>query len=408
MDAINIAKTAMASFFQHAHPVAVLAGAVLFLLALAAGIVTVVEVQLRKPFARLLTQLSQQSAAHLQSWIEAWWQRLFRLQTRRAAAWGGMCAAVLLVGVEGVLRVSGFGHPVLLQGDAEVGYLFQASQYTTRLGHNVHINAFHQRSDDVTALPTVPNRRVLIVGDSVTFGTTLLDQNETISERLRSALNARGGSTWEVLNASAGSWGPGNELAYLQRFGTFGAQEVVLQIGSHDLLQIKSTSARVGIDPSMPNRRPLTAMGEVWSRYLWPRWRGLAAPAYPTQPNGEAAAAQFENNLRSVCEMIRLIRECGAVPIVLHTPNRNEVVAESAATPSEYAPWRERFLALLEAQDVTVINLAELWASDPNAASYYLDHVHLSPRGTIAAAQTILTPVCSPARAVWSVAGGGQ
>lgn len=331
---------------------------------------------------------------------------LFPFRTRRIAVWLSLGVAVLLVGAEGVLRVGGFGHPVLLQGDAEVGYLFQAEQFTTRLGRNVHINAFHQRSDDVPALPASAARRVLMVGDSVTFGTTLLDQKETLSERLKGALNARGGSSWEVLNASAGSWGPGNELAYLQRFGTFGAQEVVLQIGSHDLLQMKSTSARVGIDPSMPNRRPLTALGEVWSRYLWPRWQGLTAPAYPTPPSGEAAAVQFDNNLRSILQMVHCIRECGAVPIVLHTPNRNEVVSDNVALPSEYAPWRERFVALLEAQDVPVINLAEIWAADPNASDYYLDHVHLSPRGTAAAAKMILAPRCGPAWGEWTAVEG--
>ena len=38
----------------------------------------------------------------------------------------------------------------------------------------------------------------------------------------------------------------------------------MLQIGTHDLLQPPSSSAGVGNDPLMPNRKPLLAIQEVF------------------------------------------------------------------------------------------------------------------------------------------------
>lgn len=323
---------------------------------------------------------------------------------RRAA----LASVTALAGAEVLLRVlTGLGHPLLLQKDPDIGYLYQPGQDLRRFGHRVRINSFHQRGAEVAPRPAAGVRRILFVGDSVTFGTTQLDQDEILTAVVARQWPAAAGSSVDVLNASAGSWGLGNQLAYLERFGIFGADMVVFQIGSHDLLQRKSTSERVGVDPVMPDRLPLTALGELWSRYLQPRLTGSGASA-PERPAGAGAAAQFATNMTMLTRAIALVREAGAQPVILHTPNRDEVAPPAGAPDTQHAAWRREFLERAAASQVPVIDLSSRWAHDPAAGRYFLDGVHLSASGCRSAAQAVLeqaaggrllaSPAASPAR----------
>ena len=151
----------------------------------------------------------------------------------------------------------GFGNPPLLQKDSEIGYLFRPNQDVYRFGNRIIINRYSQRSEDTTEKPEDGVTRLMVVGDSVTFGGVLIPQAETFPDKLRRLLGTKLDKRFEVLNASAGSWGIGNELAYLERFGTLHSEAVIWQIGSHDLLQRMSTGEGVGVDPQMPAERPL-------------------------------------------------------------------------------------------------------------------------------------------------------
>jgi len=308
---------------------------------------------------------------------------------------GGGAVVLLTAAAELGLRVfGGLGHPLLLQKDPEIGYLYQPRQQLERFGHQVRINSFHQRADEVTARPGAGVQRILFVGDSVTFGTTLLDQSEIITERVARGWPATGQTVVEVLNASAGSWGLGNELAYLRRFGTFGAGTVVLQIGTHDLLQRTSTSERVGRDPAMPDRPPFSALSELWIRYLRPRLTG-EKPFAPGRPPAAEAPAQFAANMAALTEAIALVRRSGAQPVILHTPNRDELGPGRGPQANEDAGWRREFLAVAQSAQVPVINLPADWAAETNTRRYYLDEVHLSADGTRAVARAFLDSVAA-------------
>ena len=126
----------------------------------------------------------------------------------------------------------------------------------------------------------------MVVGDSVTFGGVLTPHDETFPERLRASLEAKLKKPFEVLNASAGGWAIGNELAYLERFGNLQSELVIWQIGSHDLLQPKSTGEAVGVHPQMPAERPFCATTELFSRYIVPRL-GPSLGSAILETNGE-------------------------------------------------------------------------------------------------------------------------
>jgi len=77
--------------------------------------------------------------------------------------------------------------------------------------------------------------------------------------------------------------------------------------------------------------------------------------------------------------MIRTVRAADARPLILHTPDRNEVVAgPDGAFATTYAPYRSRFLELADSLAVPVLNLPARWRGADEAYWYFRDGVHLS------------------------------
>ena len=175
------------------------------------------------------------------------------------------------IGVELGLRLFlGLGAPPLLTADEEIGYLFQADQDLVRFTNRVHINGYHQRSEDVSLADSARVMRILFLGDSITWGGVLTDQLNTYPELFESRLADWCDRPVEALNASAWSWGIGNLRAYAERFGFLGSDLVVVQVGEGDLTQPTSDSSGVGTLCSLPRRAPTFALREFFECY-WPR-----------------------------------------------------------------------------------------------------------------------------------------
>lgn len=75
-----------------------------------------------------------------------------------------------------------------------------------------------------------------------------------------------------VGNASAKSWGPPNELAYLKRFGTLDADVVILELSSHDYADTPTFVPVVGIAADYPDKKPTLALADLFETYLLPRY----------------------------------------------------------------------------------------------------------------------------------------
>jgi lysophospholipase L1-like esterase len=306
----------------------------------------------------------------------------------------GLC--LLAGGLELGLRAGlGLGTPPLLRADSTIGYVFQANQDTDRFTNRVRINAYHQRSEDLRTQPDSTFTRILFLGDSVTWGGVLTGQSETIPEATEGQLARRCTAPVEGLNASAGSWGIGNLKAYVERFGLFDSDIVVLQIGTHDLVQAKSTGEIVGRHPSYPNENPTLAIGELWGRYLWP-WLEARLPEWGGEASADRSAStaqsarpetRFARNLDRLRAMVEAIRREKVPVVIVHTPNRGEVVGRTAGPAA--SERRRQFLAVADSLDVPVLNLARGWARRTGVDAFYRDHVHLNERGNNAVADTL-------------------
>jgi hypothetical protein len=290
----------------------------------------------------------------------------------------------LLVAIEiGMRSLFGFGNPLIYIGDEQIGYLLAPNQRTRRFGNRIEINQYSMRSKPIQQTPPPATLRVLILGDSIANGGWWTDQDHTISElMMRSLANNGKYQEIEVLNASANSWGPRNELAYLHRFGNFQAQAVVLLINTDDLFATAPTSLPVGRDRNYPDRKPPLALVEVWQRYLMKQ-----------KPIPEIQAVQNESgdrvgiNLDAISKIQMLTRESNSQFLLVMTPLLREI---GEPGPRDYEiKARQRLNEFTKAQQITYIDVLPIFNSTPNVKALYQDHIHLNLQGNQLVSQLI-------------------
>ncbi|MUL37286.1 SGNH/GDSL hydrolase family protein [Gloeocapsopsis dulcis] len=309
--------------------------------------------------------------------------------------WIPSIAIIALTATEIALRLAfGLGNPVLSQADADTGYRFQPNQKLSRFGKTIEYNQYSQRSEPITLEKPQGTLRILMIGDSVLNGGNPTDQSQILSELFKAKLSTSQDST-QVLNASAGSWGIGNQLGYLRKFGTFQADAVILQIGTHDLIQPKSTSERVGRDPNYPNQAPLLAIQELVSRYALPKTTRLLKLNSSSTEIPEVASnqqkLQFEQNMESFKNIVNRLRTENIPVFVLYTPNRADLLPNFNSPP-----YKSEFFQLLKSLEIPVIDTHTNWSNLPPATvvTYFRDQVHLSVAGNQAAAELLFQQLC--------------
>src|SRR5262249_37809632 len=149
-------------------------------------------------------------------------------------------------------------------------YRFVPSRTYHRFGNVIHYNQWSQRADDFPQHKSSPDElRVMMIGDSVINGGVLTDQAKTIPAQLQSRLRQALGRPVIVGNASAGSWGPPNELAYVKKFGLFDADVVIFVFNNFDCVDAMTFTPTVGVREDYPDHTPVSALWEGWTRYAW-------------------------------------------------------------------------------------------------------------------------------------------
>ena len=166
--------------------------------------------------------------------------------------------------IEFILRFAfGFCDALLYRESDKYEYIAQPNQDRHRFGAHIYYNSYSQRNDE----PDSTKVRVLGLGDSVIFGGTWMNQDSLASTLFSEATGT------QMLNISAGSWGPDNCAAYLKENGTFGASAMILVCSSHDAFDVMTHVPVVGVVPTYPDRQYKLAWAELIDRYIVPRIR---------------------------------------------------------------------------------------------------------------------------------------
>lgn len=299
-----------------------------------------------------------------------WWTRL------------GTVIASFMLAIEISLRlIFGLGSPLLYQQDVACGYLPQPDQNINRFFAHNQINHFSMRSPDIDVHRAAGHERVLLLGDSVLYGTTYVDQSAIFSSLLANLLPSIEHKPVDVLNASAGGWGIANEVGYLTTRGTFDANLVLIVLNTTDPSQPMSQ-----FEPGMnfPQSRPWSAIGEAWSHYVFPRLvhRALPGDAGTSVPEKEDATATILDNLRLLKQAQLFCKKSGAIFGVVYVP---------------FVGWKGDFAERAHAEIVTwtadegalLFDTAPVLSGE-NPAAVTFDGMHLRPRGHELVAKEIM------------------
>lgn len=135
------------------------------------------------------------------------------------------------------------------------------NQEGSRFFNHYKYNSYSQRSDEPDSTKTI----ILGLGDSVIFGGIQTDQKDLAT----SVFTAETGM--QMLNISAGSWGPDNCAAYLKEKGLFRAKAMFLLVSSHDAHDNMDFQPIVGVHPAYPDKQYKLALWELMDRYVMPR-----------------------------------------------------------------------------------------------------------------------------------------
>lgn len=286
--------------------------------------------------------------------------------------------AVLLVIVEMGLRLLfGFGNPLIYIPDEQIGYLLAPNQRTHRFGNRIEINQYSMRSPAITVTRSPSTLRVLLLGDSIANGGWWTDQADILSALMSIKLESAASDAFnqvEVLNASANSWCPRNELAYLQRFGTFDAQAVVLLVNTDDLFGTAPTSVPVGRDRYYPSSKPSLALVEVFSRYASPYQQPPEMAVVHAEPGDRVGF-----NLDAIGHIQEIAKLADARFLLAMTPLLREI---GEPGPRDYEhKARRRLTEFTQSRQITYIDFLPLFNKAQQPETLYKDHIHLSSQG---------------------------
>ncbi len=299
-------------------------------------------------------------------------------------------ATVTSIGIicEASLRlILGFGNPPLYIADEEIGYLLAPDRKVRRMGNEISINQYSMRSKVIE--PDRPNDtlRILAIGDSIVNGGWWTDQQETITAMMEKELKASSSfDEVEVLNASANSWGPRNELAYLKRFGLLDSQVLILIINTDDLFATAPTSIPVGRDRNYPNKKPPLALVELWQQTV--------AKPKPIPEMEEVRAERGDRvgfNLEAIEQMKAIATKNNARFILAMTPLLREL--QGTGSKDYELKARERLNKFVETEGILYIDFLPIFNKLPQPEFFYRDHIHLSPPGNSLVSETLTKSV---------------
>ncbi len=293
--------------------------------------------------------------------------------------------SAIIIGLLGIFEIGlrlvvGFGNPLTYNADSKIGYLLTPNQKVVRFGNRIKINQYSMRYEPIEESRENTTLRIFLLGDSVANGNWWTDQDETISAIIEKQLNEKLGKdkTVEVLNASANSWGPRNELAYLEKFGLFDSKTIVLLINTDDLFAKAPSSLVVGVDRNYPDKKPPSAIAEVISRYF------LRAPKV-SEIKEEGDRVGF--NLEAIKKIQEISNQNNAKFILAMTPLLREV---GEPGPRDYEiKTRQRLEDFTLAEKIIYLDLLPVFKSVSEPGNLYRDHIHLSPEGNQVVSETI-------------------
>lgn len=266
-------------------------------------------------------------------------------------------------------KIWGFCDAPLSIESEKYEYVFAPNQDRHRFGKHVRYNSFSQRSEE----PKKEKKKVLGCGDSVINGGAQTDQQDLATTLFEERTGV------QMLNISAGSWGPDNCAVYIEEKGTFDAEGIILVVSSHDAHDNINFEPVVGLSVSLPKEQYSLAIVELVDRYLWPRvkkmFKGKGSEKVNVNDPDAAVNAGIQKDGKKFNPGFEQLKTIAArngmkFAIYLH-PEKSEVQAGT------YNAQGEEIIAWAKANDVALY----LGLNEGETLEGFRDAIHLNETG---------------------------
>ena len=114
----------------------------------------------------------------------------------------------------------------IVSKNPRLGHEHQASKTARLMGVDVRINSHRLRGREVKFGRAADKLRILMLGDSVTFGWGVAEEN-TVARLLEDRINQNGGAA-EVINSGVGNYNTDMEIEYFQKTGLKYQPDIVI------------------------------------------------------------------------------------------------------------------------------------------------------------------------------------
>lgn len=283
---------------------------------------------------------------------------------------------IILVGGEFILRhFMGLTQAPLYFESDKYEYMACPNQDGYRFGNHYYYNSYSQRSEE----PDTTKQIILGLGDSVIFGGVQTDQDSLATTIFTKETGI------QMLNISAGSWGPDNCAAYLREKGLFHAKAMFLLVSSHDAHDNMTFEPVVGIHPSYPKENYKLAYWELLERYILPRiFKKKSKKLDPDQQVNANTGIDIKKDGKFFNPGFQQLKE---IADSIHIPLIMYLHADAKELKNgEYNEQGKEIIKWAETNHVTLIRELEYkFTSD-----LYRDGIHLNEKGQGKLAQIMI------------------
>jgi lysophospholipase L1-like esterase len=206
------------------------------------------------------------------------------------------------------------------------------------LAYQVHINTLGLRGPEIERTPPEGRTRILALGDSMTFG-YYLEEDETWPMQFEARLRAAGRDV-EVVNAGVGGWSIESETRFLEeRALALEPDHVVLAFCNNDIIDLTQGAVYDGQKASVTRGRVFkrvlytSALYELYLRIqvAWKHWRTRADGDYGHSLHGSGVAPEDADELWKryaewLDRMHGVLRERGIPLTIVYVPDAFDLV----------------------------------------------------------------------------------
>lgn len=288
----------------------------------------------------------------------------------------------VLIAAEVVARYGfGLGAPPLFVVHPTIEYMYMPNQDLVRFGNRILINSYGMRSEEIPEQKQKDEMRILVFGDSVLNGGNLTDHADLATTIAAKKLTDGGDQEFWIGNVSAGSWGPGNYLAYVKAYGFMQADMIGLLISSHDYGDDRSFEP---LDKkNHPVRKPRSALIEGIERYL-PRYLPATIKASANRSVTPPDDKTVEKVLGELKEFLMLAKKQGQVVVFQHLESSEVELGKLNAGGA-------RIAALCAILDIPVVSLRSSFEhAIVKGQNPYRDNIHINELGQQLVAEALI------------------